>query len=464
MSRVIFLQRIWHEFQGPEIIAAVLKKHGHKTELFIGKCANAFRDNIKDNDIAAFSVMSGEHQWALATAARIKAAKNVLVIFGGPYPTYFPEIIRHPSVDIACRGEGEYAMLDIADAHEQKRPYETIPNLLVKCGTRIIANELRPLIAELDTLPFPERSIYYKYRLLKDSPLKIFMASRGCPFSCGFCFNEKLRSLYAGKGVYVRFRSPQRLIDEIRETGLRYGLRSLYFVDDLFSLDKDWLKEFTFLYKRQVQKPFVCSANINTLDEEIIALLKDAGCQAVSFGIETGNEALRQNLLNKSITNEQILQIGSLFKKYKLKAIAFNMLGLPGETVENALETIRLNIAMGVEYPRCSILTPYPGTRIAESFKDDIIKPDIDSRSQQCAISFRVESPREIYNLHCFFQTAVLFPGSLGLIKRLIKLPFGALFKLWWGVVYFSVFVRSEARGAWQTLVFVSRTFWPFRS
>lgn len=459
MARVIFLQRIWHECGGPEIISAVLKKYGHNVDLFIERDADALLDKIRSDDILVFSVMTGEHHWALKAAGKIKNKIGVLIVFGGPHPTYFPEIINHPAVDIVCRGEGEFAMMDLANTYDKGTDFTGIPNLLVKYDNKIKENEVRPLIYDLDTLPFPDRGIYYKYRLLKNSPLKTFMASRGCPFSCSFCFNEKLRSIYSNKGRYVRFRSPRNMINEIKETDSKYGLKSIYFVDDLFVLNPAWLKEFVSIYKKEVKKPFVCSANINTLNEEVIKLLKDSGCYAVSFGIETGNEELRYRLFNKRITNNQIEEIGCILKEYKLKSMAFNIIGLPGETTENALETIRINIKMGVDYPRCSMLTPYPGTRIAECLKDKIKIDDIYSAYQQFEISFETPNPRELYNLHCFFQTVVIFPWSLRLIKRLIRFPPNILFKFWWAVIYFYIFVKSEARSPIQTLAVVFKTF-----
>ena len=458
MARVIFLQRIWYEYGGPEIISSVLKKYGHEVDLLIGKDISSFRDKIKPNDIIAFSTMSGEHHWALQVASQIKKEKKVLTIFGGPHPTYFPEIINHPAVDITCCGEGEYSMRDLADAYDKGIDYTAIPNLSVKLGDKIKKNEVRPLVSDLDALPFPDRQIYYKYRLLKEASLKPFMASRGCPFSCSFCFNEKLREMYSNKGTYVRFRSPGSLISEIKDVESRYRLSSIYFADDLFVFNQKWLEEFISIYKKEVRKPFVCSANVNTLNEEIIRLLKDGGCHTVSFGIEIGNEKLRYELLNKRITNTHIIEVGRLLKKYKLKFMTFNMIGLPNETIENALETIELNIKIGTEYPRCSILTPYPGTKIAERFRDKMKINDIYSAYQQSEISFDVPQPKELINLHYFFQTAVIFPHVSWLIKRLIKLPPNILFKLWWAIVYFFVFVRSETRGLIQTSLFAFKT------
>lgn len=459
MARVIFLQRIWYEYGGPEIISSVLKRYGHEVDLFIGEEAYLFLNKIQPKDIVAFSTMSGEHHWALKVATEIKKEKDILTVFGGPHPTYFPEIINHPAVDITCCGEGEYSMLDLADAYDKGIDYTNIPNLSLKVNNKIKSNDVRALIPDLDMSPFPDREIYYKYRLLEKASLKPFMASRGCPFSCSFCFNEKLRSIYSGKGKYIRFRSPKNLIDEIKEVETKYGLRSIYFADDLFIFNKEWLIEFTSIYKKEIKKPYVCSANVNTLNEEIIRVLKDSGCHTVSFGIETGNERLRHKLLNKHITNRQILEVGCLLKKYKLKFMTFNMIGFPGESIENAFETIELNIKIGTEYPRCSILTPYPGTKIAQDYKDKLRINDIYSTFQQSEISFDVPQPKELINIHYFFQTAVIFPYLFWLIKRLIKFAPNILFRFWWAIVYFFVFVGAETRGLIQTFLFALKTF-----
>ncbi|MFH1846512.1 MAG: radical SAM protein [Candidatus Omnitrophota bacterium] len=459
MARIIFLQRLWYEYGGPEIISAVLKQHSHETDLLIGRKTDTFLKHIRDNDIVAFSTMSGEHHWACNIALELKNKKNILTVFGGPHPTYFPEMIEHSGVDVICRGEGEFAFRDLADAIDKSSDYSNIPNLWVKHEGIIKKNEVRELVADLDALPYSDREIYYRrHRSLRRSFLKPFMASRGCPFFCSFCFNEKLRTIYEGKGRHIRFRSPENLIDEIKDVEGRYGLKNVYFADDLFVLDPGWLKRFTDLYEKEVKKPFVCSSNVNTLNEEVILMLKSAGCYSVSFGIETGDEKKRRELLNKNITNDQIEKVACLLKKHRLKFMTFNMLGLPDETITDAFKTVELNIRIGTDYPRCSILTPYPGTKIAERMKKKITIDDVHSADQQGEISFEVAEPRQLYNLHCFFQTAVIFPFLLGTIKRLVKFPPNILFKMWWALIYFFIFMRAEARDPVRTFIFAFKS------
>lgn len=463
MARIIFLQRIWYEYGGPEIISAVLKKHGHNVSLFIGEKTQHILSQLKGTDILAFSIMTGMHHWAIKIASEIKSKMSILTVFGGPHPTYFPEMIEHPGVDIICMGEGEYPMLELAEFLDRGKDITSISNLWIKRNGRIYRNEIRTLIEDLDSLPFPDREVYYDtYFYLRNNPLKTFMAARGCPYKCSFCFNPRLQDIYRGKGKYIRFRTPHNLIGEIKNVKNRYGLKKVFFADDIFILDKDWLREFLLLYKQEISLPFTCDGRADILDEEIAAFLQEAGCFCLRLGIESGNEKIRNGILKKYITNEQIINATKILKKHSLKFLTYNVVGIPEETIENAYETVEFNIKIKTNYPRCSILTPYPGTEIAKyAAKKNLL--DVNSikilvSSQQYESIISSEYKNQISNIHSFFQTAVIFPWSWGIIKRLMKLPPNPVFRLWWAAVYFFVFVKAEGRSFWYTLIFAIRT------
>ena len=163
MAKIVFLQRLYYEYGGPMILSAVLKNSGHSVNLLIGENANYFLNKIKDVDVLAFSTMTGMHQWAIKIASEIKKEKDILTVFGGPHPTYFPEVIESSAVDVICLGEGEYPMLDIANAIDNREDLSHIQNLWVKKNGKIYKNAIRPLIENLDILPFPDRELYYKY-------------------------------------------------------------------------------------------------------------------------------------------------------------------------------------------------------------------------------------------------------------------------------------------------------------
>ncbi len=467
MANVVFIQRLWYEYPGTEILSAVLKKGGHTTRVIIGEQAEAIIKKLRPGDIAAFSIMTGMHHWAIDIAARIKKQSNLLTVFGGAHPTFFPEMLEENGVDIICRGEGEGSILDLANAIDANTDITGIQNLWVKMGGVVHKNPLRPLIDDLDVIPFQDRTVYYEsYPSMLQNPHKIFLAGRGCPFECTFCFNEQLKNMYKGLGKYVRFRSPANIIEEIRVLRSAYPLGTVFFNDDIFVFNHAWLARFLPMYKTEVGLPFYACARADTLREDTVRLLKDAGCQGVSFAIESGNEELRNKVLGKKITNRQIEDAAAMLKKQGIKFATYNIVGIPGETVENALETIELNIRIKTDYPRCSFLTPYPGTKIAEyAVRMGYVESTVDSilpSSQQGGTMLALKNKDRLSNIHAFFHTAVLCPSLFPVIKVLIKLPYNILFRLWWMVTYFFIFSKSEGRSFKEMFLFAVRSFGSF--
>jgi anaerobic magnesium-protoporphyrin IX monomethyl ester cyclase len=398
------------------------------------------------------------HTWAVQTAQAVKAAHpDCLVVLGGPHPTFFPEVIEASGIDIICRGEGEEALVELAEALDSDTVTDHILNLWVKGPDgSIIRNDVRPLIQDLDTLPDPDRLLYSGYPDLSESTVKVVMSSRGCPFDCTFCFNHQMAQLYRGKGRYVRHRSPEAVIDEIKGLQSRFPIGRIYFADDTFALDRNWLIRFLPQYGAAVHLPFHCLIRINQIDEEITRLLCTNGCETVFFGIESGDENLRNEILRKGISDHDIREGAALLKKHGISFRTYNIVGFPGETFEQALRTVSLNIEIGTDFPWCSIFTPYPGTRLAEyAAESGYCAKDltVDSFQSSFFITSILNNPdtNRLVNLHKFFQTVVLFPRLLPLVRLLVRIPANPLFRLWFSLVYFIVYIRSEGRGVVTT-------------
>jgi anaerobic magnesium-protoporphyrin IX monomethyl ester cyclase len=463
MAKILFIQNFKAEFPGIMYLSAVLKKHGHSCEVEINNDLPALLQALRQNppDVIGFSLMSGMQHWALQVSREIK--KNypgIFIVFGGVHPTYFPEIIEEAGVDIVCRGEGEYAMLDLMDAVEKAAEFTTILNLWVKQGGVIYKNELRPLIANLDELPFMDHELYYaKYPSLQNKSVKVFFGMRGCPYDCSFCFNHKLKEMYRGKGKYVRSRSKENIIAEILEVKAKYVCRQVYFISDVMFIDKKWALDFLTDYRMRVGLSFMGLIRADILDEELVKNLKESGCRAVAFGIEAGNESYRNQLLKKKLSNEQILHTGALLKKYGIKFRAYCMMCLPGETIAQAYDTIEINIKIKTDFPWCSVYNPYSGTELVDYAKEiGALAPDFNINSLDDSYYkgsvIKNDKVNELLNLQRFFQTAVLFPRTFPLIKRLAKLPPNFLFDLWFQFIFFIVYVRSEGHGLWETVQF----------
>jgi len=143
-------------------------------------------------------------------------------------------------------------------------------------------------------------------------------------------------------------------------------MKFIFFADDLFAYDIKWLENFAEKYKKEIDISFICTCRADRLTEEVVKCLAKAGCHSVTFGVETGNEKLRNTILNKKITDEQLANAGKLLTKYGIEYQTSNMFGLPGETFEDGLKTIDLNIKIGAKFTMSAIFLPFPKTKLAD--------------------------------------------------------------------------------------------------
>ena len=306
MAKFAFVQFLSMHILGPMYLSAALKKNGHTCAMVIGDQREILRklNRIKP-DIVAFSSTANERKWGMYMAKEIKEKfdDKIPIMFGGPLATFSPEIIETPFVDMICRGEGESAILELATAIEGRTDKTKIRNLWVKQNQHVFQNEPRPLISNLDELAFPDRDLYNDYPFIKNEPSSRAIVTRGCPYSCSFCSEPAYRKLYSSVGYQIRKRSVDNIIEELRILKKRYNKRHIWFIDDLFSLEnKQWLTKLLDRYSQEIAIPFNCHTRIDLIDEETVKMLKNSKfCLGISFGIETGNEAYRKNVLKKKV-------------------------------------------------------------------------------------------------------------------------------------------------------------------
>lgn len=437
--KFLFVQKNSFPAAGPMIISALLKQHGFEVDLLLAGEERPILESIERSapDVIGIPCFTGEHDWTLRLGRAIKRRwPGVLVVLGGPHPTYYPEIIQERGVDIISRGEAEYALLELMQNLRDGKSIDRIKNLWIKKPDgQVIRNELDCLPSELDALPLPDRTIYYKYPFLKRVSVKQFLSGRGCPFQCTFCANNILKKIYQGKGRFVRRRNPQNMIDEIVDVKIRYGLRTASFTDDVFITDVNWLREFLPLYREQVDLPFMCNVTANLITDEIAALLKENCCYGISMGIESGDEQLRREVLGKFISNDQIIRAGKIAKKHGLVLKTYNILCLPEETIDKAIGTMELNAQIGSDFTACSLLQPFPDYAITEYAKNKGFLPqDFSVKDIKGGIyrysPIQLPDKEQFFNLQKLFFIGVKLPWTIPLIKKLIKFPPNFLFNL----------------------------------
>jgi radical SAM superfamily enzyme YgiQ (UPF0313 family) len=468
MAKLLFLQNLQYEFLGPMYIASAAKRRGHECSLAIGNTLEDFAPAIESfkPDIVGFSIMTGSHRWGVDVAKKVKAKYNLPNIFGGAHPTFFPKFLNEPGVDMVIKGEGEHATCDLLDAISSGKPIEDIQNLGFKKNGFGRINDLRRLPGDLDDYSFPDRDLYQPLNGKVDRSVQNVLTSRGCPFHCAFCFEDAMREMYKDKGKYVRLRQISKVIEECQELKAKMNPRSIYFADDLFGMDKHWLYEFMEAFKKKVDLRFVClvRADIVASDPMYARRLADGGCDNVFFGIESGNEELRNKVLVKKTTDDQIYAAAKLLHDAGIKFRTYNIMGLPGETLADAFKTVQININIKTDFPWCSIFSPIPGVALTDyAIEGGYLDADFNTSDINQSFfldnTLKLPNKREIQNLQKFFQTAVQFPWLFPVIKRVIKLPPNFLFSLWFGFMYFVNYIRSEKKSFAVTLKFAIKNW-----
>lgn len=381
--KVLFYHYGSEDWFGITYLSAALKKAGHKTDLLLEPPMDLYfkvplisRINVKKRlvkkalgykpDLIAFSTTTNAFPHVRKMASLLKYALNAPIIIGGVHATSLPEyVLNNSAADMVCRGEGDEAIVEVADALEAGRGLDKIRNIWVKKKDgSIVKNDVRPLIEDLDSLPFPDKELFARYNCIS-SDYNI-IAGRGCPYSCSYCCNHYYQQLYRGKGRYVRMRSPENVVAELKLARKRFKIRSVYFWDDAFTVNMKWLRNFTKLYRQEVALPFHCLTRPENINQEVISLLKAAGCSHINIGIESGSERVRRQVLNRQMTNRQIIDAARLIRKAGIRLNVFNMFGIPDETPEEMWETVRLNLRLKADGVFAFLLNPFPETRITD--------------------------------------------------------------------------------------------------
>ena len=365
---------------GISYISSYIRQFGHTAEVMDytwGGTVQDCIDKIEEGrpDVVGFSLTSGDLPFCLDVARAIKRAdKRLPIIFGGAHSTVAPEtLMLHDCVDMVCVGEGEYAVRELLDKMGNERDYFSVPNFIFKNSGEIVRNPVAPLEQNLDLFPFPDRDIWDMERYIEASYGTIdIIAGRGCPYKCSYCINHKLHRINSAAKRHVRFRSPENILAEIDHVLKSYPgqVKYLFFLDDIFALNKRWVADFAAKYPQKCDLSFGCNGRVEALDEEMCEYLAKAGCTSLHMGIESGSERLRKTVLRRNMTNAQIIRAFRAAKKWGMKASSYNMVGLPYETEADIWETIRLNRECEPDYLHVFIFQPYPGTELHELCKE----------------------------------------------------------------------------------------------
>lgn len=288
---------------------------------------------------------------------------DVLTIIGGPHPTFLPidTLKALKELDVVVIGEGEETFTELAEKYEKKgeKGLEEVKGIAYRDQSKIRVNDPRPLIRDLDSLPFPARHLvpFKEYETTKNDQAHI-ITSRGCIYSCEYCSS----SLIMGKKF--RARSPENVVDEIEELYDKYKIGEIGFIDDTFVLNKRRAHRIAEEIKeRSLDITWSTSSRVNTINKQLLSNLKSAGLQSIYYGVESGSQRVL-DLMNKKITLKQSEDAVKIAKDLEIEVMASFMFGYPGETPAEMDKTIDFSIKLDPDYAQYSILTPFPGTPI----------------------------------------------------------------------------------------------------
>jgi anaerobic magnesium-protoporphyrin IX monomethyl ester cyclase len=364
---------------GTLYVAAVLQKAGHDVIFLNGAFMSheQLLADIKKFGPRFIGIYSTTFGWEKAkkTADDLKKlmGENVFICAGGPYPIAAGASCLEDdgeSFDAVVTGEGEFTSLEMVERLGEGRTLEGVEGVIYREGDRIIRNSPRPLIFDLDSLPFPARELLGDSGLYipppatyKRKPVAVVMTSRGCNRRCIYCFQ-----IDKDRKSGIRYRSVENVLKEIEHV-LAEGYREIKFIDDTLAADYDRAMTLAREIKaRKLDFTWFASACVNQVDRPLLQAFRDAGCWAVLFGAESGVQK-NLNTIRKGTTPEQIKKAVRAAKDVGLKVSTPFMFGIPGETYEEGLRTIDFAIELDPDMANFHAITPFPGTYLYDNLE-----------------------------------------------------------------------------------------------
>lgn len=367
------LSNLYNPFPFPPLglmILAANIRDKHQVLIFdqnaaIGNVRESFEDLIDRfrPQIVGVTSLTGKGIIDGLEISRIAKGKGLKVVWGGTHASMFPrQTLEDRLVDFVIIGEGEITFKELLEALEKKMPLSKIKGLAYKQNGKIRINSEREFIRNLDDFPMPAWDLVDVGKYLfsfKGAKRKIeIFTSRGCPFRCAFCYNLKFNKRR------WRGRSAPKIIEEIRMLKKKYKIDSVRFADDLFTVDKQRVREFCDL-NQKVGITWDANSRVSDIDESFLETIEKGGCRRLTFGIETGSERVMK-FLNKDLTVEQCTKTFDLLDKTNIMTAAAFIIGLPTETKKEADKTLNFARTIKASHVHVYPYVPYPGSVLSE--------------------------------------------------------------------------------------------------
>jgi len=348
-------------------IASVLERRNISVEIIDIPALNLTKTEVqnilfrKKPLLVGISCMSSTLNNAFEIA-RLAKKSGAYVALGGPHLAAYPEeTVSNDNVDFGIVGEGEFVFLELIEALKRKRKFNSIRGLVYKKNNNIKVNSYR-IVEKLDEIPFPARHLLpiKKYDcIITEKSFTTMITSRGCPYECGFCFKQPSDKKY-------RLRSVENIIAEMQSCIEKFNVKEIMFYDDSFTFNRNFvIKLCNEIIKKKITIKWEAPTRVNTVNDELLQLMKKAGCIRLRYGVESGNQRIL-NLMKKNITLDQVKKAFELTKKYKIETFAYFMIGYATETKETIQQTINLAKRLNPDWVMFTATTPLPCTNLFE--------------------------------------------------------------------------------------------------
>lgn len=419
--RVLFVTASlgWTDSAAVASLSAVAAARGHECWYrYLDHKDRVFPSSVSmfKPDVIAYSTDATGWRACCEANQEARGWGRFVAIMGGPQPTQDPGSFAESGMDAYCAGEGEGAFADFLDRVSAGASFGGVPNLITAKGEN---PHVRPLIACLDSLPMPDRDLVLSSTFLRDTPKKTFFTSRGCPFQCSYCQNDNLRELYRGLGPYVRRFSVDRVLREMESVRSKYRMDFVKIDDDCFAIRADaWLEDFCREYKRRIGLPFNCLLRFDHVDDDLLALLRSAGCYSVHLSVDSTCPQVRERILNRRQAGD--VDIAARLRQIRRHGIhtwVNYMVAVPTSTVWDDLATIQMSKRGNVTYASYTTTTPMKGTKLYAYCREHGLLPE--AYAQDMAEAFYKPS-----TLRCFSPWRKMVSQNVLLLAAVVaKLP-----------------------------------------
>lgn len=426
--KVLFIQRaLGQEMLGLMYLSRALRDSGHETKCLLLPMTGSLLHEIDrfGPDLLCYGTTTGLHRYYMRVNRYIKSHRKIFSVFGGMHPTFEPEIIRDPAIDAVCIGEGELALVELANRLQAGESVADVRNFFVKEDGTIHRNEVRPLIQDLDGIGLADRDLIYCNKLYGNSPMKVFITSRGCIGRCSYCFHSGYGMLYDnGPGRYLRRASVEHVLTEIDTVRRKYPLEFVHFTDDMFNFNRAWQEQFLREYKRSVNLPFSAIFMIDWTEPDLLELYREAGCVNIRIAFETASDDLKKELERpKESPTAKQLGAAQRIKDTGIRLTTLNMVGIPGGSLENELGTLKMNLLAQPDQVLVNFIHPYPGTGLDSVLKSHgLERKSYDEYEVRATRSspIHLQNKEQVENIHHLFPLLIRFPRIMRIAPWLI--------------------------------------------